>query len=467
MIRSLRYRLLISASLSSVVVLALLGVGIYVAMRHALMTDFDNSLKTDARLLSGMVERSGKRVTFEFDAQQMPDFVTEKEGRFFQIWQEDGRVLARSPSLGSHDLKQAQQASDQVASIELPGDHHGRAASLVFTPKQDEEDDDKTSISPIHVRVLVAAEPKQVFHTLAQLGWLLTILCAIAVFLMGVLLLRVVARGLQPVTKLAGEIGSLDETGLRRRLSVDGVSEELVPVVDKLNGLLERLENAFTRERSFTADVAHELRTPLTGLSMTLEVCRSRARNSSEYETAIDECVVILSRMEAMVESLLLLARSDSGRVEIQRERIDMASMITTTWSLFQHRAQLRSLKATFELPESITVNTDSEKLRIVMQNVLDNAVSYADDCGHIRMTLRENGDGVVAEFANSGSQIAPEALPRIFDRFWRGDAARTASGVHCGLGLSLTKRLMDLLGGEISVESTVGGEFIVKLGIR
>ena len=101
------------------------------------------------------------------------------------------------------------------------------------------------------------------------------------------------------------------------------------------------------------------------------------------------------------------------------------------------------------------------------MQNVLDNAVSYADDCGHIRMTLRENGDGVVAEFANSGSQIAPEALPRIFDRFWRGDAARTASGVHCGLGLSLTKRLMDLLGGEISVESTVGGEFIVKLGIR
>ena len=100
MISSLRYRLLIGASLSSAIVLGLLGLGVYIAMRHALMKEFDSALLAEARLLTGMIEQKDEKLSFDFDPQQMPDYAKKKSGRFFQIWRDDDTVLARSPSLG-------------------------------------------------------------------------------------------------------------------------------------------------------------------------------------------------------------------------------------------------------------------------------------------------------------------------------------------------------------------------------
>jgi two-component system, OmpR family, heavy metal sensor histidine kinase CusS len=462
---SIRRRLLIGTSLASAVVLSLLGLGIYAAMRHALMRDFDNSLRTEARLVAGMVEQDGNKLSFEFQPQQMPDFLSDSRERFFEVWRDDGSALARSPSLGNHDLDHSTMGGS-IGGTLLPDGHSGRAVVIAFVPDQEDQEDNQPGIKPHSVSIAVAGEPIDVQRTLALLAWLLMGLCAAAVVVMGIILLRVVGRGMQPIRTLAGEIGSLSEMELDRRLSSEIVPDELTPMVDKLNGLLIRLEQAFIREKSFTADVAHELRTPIAGLRSTLEVCRSRQREIPEYESAIDECRGITDRMEAMVESLLLLARSDAGQLPIDRREFDLGCAVTEGWNQFAYRAQRRGLKVALEIPTDCTAISDPDKLQIVLQNVFDNAVSYADEGGRIRIAIRSDGREQHIEIANTGSLIAAEETPRLFERFWRGDVARSDVGLHCGLGLSLSQRIMERLDCRISIQSVKGGEFIVRLKI-
>lgn len=466
MTRSLRYRLLISTSLCGVAVLGMLGVSVYAAMQHFLLREFDASLHSDANLLITMLELDDGKVDLNFSRHQLPDYVQGEHIRYFQAWRSDGSVMERSPSLKDDNLQRIPPTSGETAvEMALPSGKIGRAVSVNFVRIRRQED--RRLVPARTVSIIAAAEPVDVNHTLSLLGWMLTVLGLLAVMIMGVTMLQVVARGVRPVKHLASQIDSMHETDLGRRLPRDDVPTELTPIVDKLNGLLARLDGAFSREKSFTADVAHELRTPLTGLRMTLEVCRSRAREPAAYEAALDECRGITDRMESMVESLLLLARSDAGQVRVARQEVDLCHAVSVSWAAVQYRAQrLKSTSVSFDMPPAVAVQTDGEKLGIVLRNVMDNAVSYVDPGGKIRISLHEKGQSAVVEVANTGSQISAEDAPRLFERFWRGDVSRTETERHCGLGLSLCKRLMTLLGGTIAVETTKGGEFVVRLAI-
>src|SRR5262249_2995284 len=150
--------------------------------------------------------------------------------------------------------------------------------------------------------------------------------------------------------------------------------------------LLGRLEKAFAREKSFTADVAHELRTPLTGLHTTLEVCRSRPRDPAAYEAAIDECRSITDRMSGMVESLLLLARSDAGQLTVQPRPTDLPGLIAEAWKSSAAAAESRRIRAEFNLGQPLCIDTDPDKLHIIIRNLIDNAVSHADEGGLLRI---------------------------------------------------------------------------------
>jgi signal transduction histidine kinase len=281
---------------------------------------------------------------------------------------------------------------------------------------------------------------------------------------MGLVLLRVVSRGLTPVNRLAGEIGSFRESDLSRRLSSGAVPRELTPVVEKLNGLLARLEAAFIREKSFTADVSHELRTPLAGLRSILEVCRSRPRDSAAYESALDDCHAVTDHMQAMVQSLLLLARSDAGQISLDLRDVDLVQVITDAWRLFESRAEAGQVHVSLTFPPTSPACTDPDKLQIILYNLFDNALSYIDEGGHFRIALRSDCKFAVLEIVNSGSAIRAEDVPHLFDRFWRADPSRTESSVHCGLGLSICDRLTKLLGGTITIQTVETGDFSVCL---
>ncbi len=465
--RSLRLRLLLSTSLASAAVLALLGVAIYGLMWRLLLSQFDAGLLTKAKAIAAMVEQHGPDVTFDVDLDQMPEFAAGRRADYFEVWLGDRNVLARSASLGKRDLSTPQEHRAPVfMDADLPDGHDGRIVTLSVPPRVEHDETDAGKPTPTRLAtIVVAGRPGDMHHVLEILRWLLLTLCGAAVVASGVVLYQLVGRAVRPVRQLAGEIESLRETELSRRLSDSNVPVELMPVVDKLNDLLARLQDSFTREKSFTADVAHELRTPLAGLATTLEVCRSRPREPAVYQAAIDDCRAMTDRMQAMVESLLMLARSDAGQLVVDRQRVDLVPLVDDCWALFRIRAESRGLVVKLNMPDRCEVDTDPGKLRIVLNNLFDNAVSYTDEHGTIELNVKpESSDRATIEVTNTGSQIKPADLPRLFDRFYRGDQSRTDTGVHCGLGLSLCQRLTRLIGGKIDVDLSRPGEFKVIL---
>jgi heavy metal sensor kinase len=465
MIRSLRVRLLLSTSLSIAIVLGLLGLAIYFSMRRSLQAEFDRSLMAQARALAALTEQNGDDVSLEFDPEQLPEFTTTNRPEYFQAWLENGQVLTRSSSLGTRDLaKTDARTSGSFQDMLLPNNHHGRSVSLTFFPRVE-----SSTVKPIpnHARavtLLVARETSVLHHTLEELrGWLWALFAA-AVVVSGAALVFIVGRAMIPVDRLAQEIEGLAETTLSNHLASTDVPSELLPVVEKLNGLFDRLSQAFAREKAFTADVAHELRTPLAGLQTTLEVCRSRSRDATAYETTLDKCRSMTDRMQAMIENLLLLARAEAGQLVLDRKSVDLCLLLTECWALLQHQADRRHLSVQWQMPENCLVQTDREKLSIVIQNLFDNAIAYCDEGGSISISCGVEDGGWFAEIANSGSQVSSENATHLFERFWRGDASRSGTGSHYGLGLSLCQRLMKVLKGQINIQTVQGRMFIVRV---
>ena len=297
---------------------------------------------------------------------------------------------------------------------------------------------------------------QNIYSWLAGTFMAITLICI-------VILVAVVTRGVRPVRQLGASLNAMEEHQLQQRLEQDGIPDELCPVVDGLNQLLARLEAARVRERAFSADLAHELRTPLYGLRTKLEVALYQPRPAAAYEKTLQECLAITLGTQVMAETLLTLARLDSGQLATSREPLPLLAFLQAVWEPFAGRAAGRQLQVAWEGVET-TVETDRERLRLVLNTLYDNAVSHVDVGGEIRIRLYATAGVAEVEIANSGSLVATADTAKVFDRFWRGDASRNGVGTHCGLGLALAQRVMQLLGHEIAVATEAGGWFRVIL---
>jgi two-component system sensor histidine kinase QseC len=459
---SLRSRLLLGAAVSTALVLSASGGVLYVLMRAALFSEFDGALGTRARALAMLVEQDKDEVDAEFEERDLPEFARAGRPEYLELWLDDGRVLYRSPSLGRGDLERigGPPGAPAFRPVTLPDGRRGRLAGITFVPKQEREGRGH----PREVTLAIARETRDVDATLARLGVLLVGVCAAATLVSVGLLAWVVRRGLRPVGHLAAQIGSVGEADLSARIGLAGAPSELLPVVQRLNDLLARLEGAFNREKSFTADVAHELRTPLAGLQATLEVGLSRERESAVYRAAMSECLTICRQMHAMVDNLLSLARAEAGQLEVAWEPVPLEEALRECWGPLAPQAEARGLRVEWGVDPDAALHTDRESLRLILHNILENAVSYADAGGYVRIESSSEDGRTVLTVANSGSTLTPGQATHVFERFWRGDAARSGTGIHCGLGLALCEKLVKLLGGSISVESVAGGTFTVRL---
>jgi two-component system heavy metal sensor histidine kinase CusS len=237
-----------------------------------------------------------------------------------------------------------------------------------------------------------------------------------------------------------------------------------MPVVTRLNELLARIESAFGREKAFTADVAHELRTPISGLEAALEVCASRDRTGDEYRQVVSRCRATVEQMHRLVEQLLLLARAESGQVVMEMRWVGLNELLKDCWDAVGERALERALRLEWEVPAACEVRTDRGLLMVVVQNLFDNAVSYADEGGAVRVQWIEMDAGAVLRVSNTGCTLGEAEVAKVFERFWRDDAARSGTGRHAGLGLSLCRKIMALLGGEAMARVREGGVFEVEV---
>ena len=233
-------------------------------------------------------------------------------------------------------------------------------------------------------------------------------------------------------------------------------------LVKQLNELFVRLGDAFERERAFSAEVAHELRTPLAGLRSILDVALGRPRQIMEYQEALSESRSIAVQLQSLVENLLSLARLESGAERLEFSSIDVEQLLKTVWCAFAGEAGRRHLQVQWAAETKLFVIAEQAHLSLLIRNLFSNAVDYANEGGLIQIKAEQRGDVIAISIANSGSKVPLEQADRVFQRFWRGDEARSDTGVHFGLGLSLAKKITGAMRGSIRVNTELGGEFKV-----
>ena len=460
MSRSLQGRLLGGVLVASVLVMLVAGLAVYLVVRVVLHSEFDAALAGKLRALAALVEEDAGRVDFEFDIRVMPEFDLGDSPEYAELCSADGPTLWRSPSLQDGHLLAAPRIGHHVAfrTLTLPDGRSGRQATLVFHPRY--ESGPAASSSQLEVTLAVARATADLDHALQRVTTLLVAVGFTAVITQALVLTWFVRRGLRPLHTLARRIGELDESDLDARLELDVAPAEVLPVAQRLNVLLEKLHAAFSRERAFSADVAHELRTPLAGVRATCEVTLARSRPPEEYRHALEQTLEIAKRAHSMVETLLALARLEAHETPLTIAVFDLPPLLEHEWAPLAARAAARGLHIRWHLPPTLQVRTDRDRLQQILANLLDNAVSHADPDTWIDVSLHAERDTAVLTLANPACRLTDEDAARVFDRFWRADTARSDTGLHCGLGLALVQRLVDLLGGTPAASLASPGVF-------
>ena len=287
------------------------------------------------------------------------------------------------------------------------------------------------------------------------------ILLAVATGGIALLLLgstAIISRGLLPVDRLSEAVSHVSERDFRLPVSSAEMSKELLPVYSRLTTTLDALRRAFDREKQAVADISHELRTPVAALAATIDVSLRKPRTREQYKTTLEECREINRQLARLVERVMTLANLDAGNDRSTTGPVDASELARECAAMIRPLAEAHGLTVSAQIAPALSLTTDGDKVREVLMNLLHNAVEYTPSDGRIDVSAQRTGTGGV-EFRvrDTGIGMTADVKEKIFERFFRGDVSRTATGVHAGLGLAIVKEYVHRLGGTVTVESKPG----------
>jgi len=273
-------------------------------------------------------------------------------------------------------------------------------------------------------------------------------------------------RALTPLERLTEAIERTHERTLRQQLERTGNGDELDRLTEVFNAMTARLDQSFQRIREFTLHASHELKTPLTVMHGELETAlREESLPDSQRERLLSQMDEV-QRLAAIVDGLSLLTKADAGQVTLALEPVRVDEIVREAVEDAQHLAQGREVQVGLAECEELTVRGDRHRLRQLLLNLTDNAIKYNCPSGTVKIALRRAGDFAELTVANTGPGIAAEILPRVFDRFFRGDASHGSAIEGSGLGLSIAQWIVHSHDGTIRVESEEKGPTTVTVSL-
>lgn len=413
------------------------------ARQYAVLT-----LKTEAEAVAAYVAES--------DALDAPE-LREPEEAPIPMWirvLENGHILAETP--GTPVLTTPPEPEDQVVSVSfLPT----RPAYVVVRHQIGGRRTDRS------VEAIGSMEPLLRAQRRLGMGLLVVGLVVIPIAAFGGRALA--RRALRPIEDLVTAIRGLDSNRLDGRLRLpEGTVEEVSLLSGAFNGLLGRLEESVERMRRFTADASHEIRNPLSILRTGLEIALRRERTAREYQELLRENLQEIDRLHAVVEGVLLLARDmPKGELRITREPVDLAEMIAGAAAFFAASAAERGVRIDTQVEPGLVVAGDAGLLRLVLFNLLDNALKHSPEGAPVRVEAGKRGDSAVLVVSDLGPGVRPEDRERVFERFFRGGPA-SGTGVG-GIGLSVVRWIAEAHGGSARLlDCEHGAAFEVVLGL-
>lgn len=291
---------------------------------------------------------------------------------------------------------------------------------------------------------------------------LATLPLALALAGMGAWLLS--GRALRPLNRLRDAARRVRAEGLDQRIDGIGEDREFVELIEVFNGMLDRLERSFKQANRFSADAAHELKTPLAILQGQLERIIHSVDDGSATQAELTGVLDEVRRLSVISRKLLLLAQADSGRLNIGREPFDLSKALIDL--VEDARMLAPELRIAGEIEANLTLSADGSLLRQVLHNLISNAIKYNQDQGWIRIAAARRAGCVEVLMANASAGIAIADRERIFERFFRGDPARSRQVDGVGLGLAVSREIARAHGGDLTLTSCGQGavEFTLSL---
>jgi heavy metal sensor kinase len=261
-------------------------------------------------------------------------------------------------------------------------------------------------------------------------------------------------RALKPIAQITRTAQEISAGELSRRIGDRGAADEVGRLARMFDQMLDRLQDAFEREKRFTADASHELRTPLTAIKGRIGMILSQPRTQDQYKNTLSQLEIQVDRMIRLTNDLLFLSRLEQQRLSWNPITLDLSNLLEATVEQMRPLAEERQIRLNEKIKLGLFVQGDPDHLIRVFLNLLDNAIKYTPANGQVSIQADHQDSEVWVTVSDTGAGIAPEHLPHLFERFYRVEVARTRQAGGTGLGLAIAYEIVRLHGGTMNVES-------------
>ncbi|RMF01618.1 MAG: HAMP domain-containing protein [Chloroflexi bacterium] len=438
-------------------ILLIFSLAVYVGLSRNLFSTVDNHLQREVGEILGNLDieldddlevsdREGRQTEFKLT-------YTPEEGVFWRIFDANGNTLVDPGYLDGAQFE-ADLSNHEFAQLENATLANGTPIRLYTAPFVIENHSAGVIQVAESYRHIQDVQTQLIF--LLLFGIPLTLLASSAG---GWFLASSALDPIDGITRAAHKISAHD---LHQRLNLNLPNDEVGRLASTFDEMLERLETSFEQQRRFIADASHEMRTPLTILKGDVDVALARPRSAESYRQTLEMVNQTTDGLIALVQELLLLARSDSNHSALKLDRFNLSKLLTDLASGLMPKAVKKHMALNLDIPEIMVMEGDKVKLRRLFMNLIDNAIKYSNPGDSVTVRANVQDGQIRVDVSDTGPGIAPEHLPHLFDRFYRVDKARSRIEVSgqssgAGLGLSIVQWLADIHHGQVTVESTVG----------
>ncbi len=462
--RTLAFRLTAAYSIAGLLLLLLGTVSLYIVLRAELERSTELFLADKLHVLRTMLrerpnDEDGLREEIELEsaARRYQQF-------YIRLLDERGAPILTTPGMA--------QRLDFAELANRTRSHPGRSISMVGRNGQAfrvasasaEVGSPPTGSDTIQIAIDISQE-EELLARYRFWFWAILLITAVLFPLAGY---RIARHGIRPVEQIAATARRITSTNLRERIQAEGYPLELASLAGTFNEMLDRLEESFERISRFSADIAHDLRTPVNNIRGEAEVALARARTVEEYREVLESSLEEAVRLSDLIGDLLFLARAESPLTELHLEKVNVGELLTTVRDYYEATAADAGVSLTAVEPAgAVSASLDRSLMLRAVSNLVSNAIAHTPKGGSVTLAVSAAGPEIRIEIRDTGRGIPAEALPRVFDRFFRVDPSRSQISGGTGLGLAIVQSIMALHDGSAEIASQLGCGTMVTLRIH